>query len=346
MASAHAGSFYADAAGAHGALSLFAGASTPGDASTCGTGSAPGHGVGASTPGDKRNPPPPPPGIAPPGLDRPPSPPEMPLDPKTLEVHRGQNMRKEAHRWLRHLRDVCARTPLEAVDLTNGLPDFVPALPNSPVFEWKRYVASHPQAWEIVGHGLVKFEGRFLNSPEPNARQLRLPPPFGAFRFDFCAHRLDGMCVRLHPSHGAEAATTMGSLDAWLLTACASTPSSQPPASTAGGATVHMTLGPVDIISTETAERMLIDRVRAAAEQGGVKPEEVHEDIMHCVWFDWVRFLRARPFGQTLLREGVTSLNLHCSASTPAIAVMLVITTGTHPEDRVIWFKNGRSLLY
>ena len=257
-------------------------------------------------------------------------------------------MRKEAHRWLQHVREQCARARQEVADLTHGLPDFVPPLPRAPALDWKRYVASHPQGWEIVGPGVVKFEARFVNSPEPNARQLALPAPYGQFRFDFCVHRVDGTCVRLHPSQNRDAAPVVGTLASWLLEACASTPSYTPPPTSSDERppNMFMELGPVDIVSSETAERMLVDRVRAAAAEAAITPEEVHEDLMNSVWFDWVRFLKARPFGQALLRQGVTSLTLHCSASTPAIAVVLVVTTAKDTDERVIWFRNGKAVLF
>ena len=72
-------------------------------------------------------------------------------------------------------------------------------------FDWRGYVCQHPLAQEIVGPGISKFEGRFLNSLECNRHALRLPQPLGNQRFDFVALRTDGSAVRMHPSKKAEA---------------------------------------------------------------------------------------------------------------------------------------------
>lgn len=252
-------------------------------------------------------------------------------------------MRKEATRWLAHFRRHCAEHDIEAIDLTNGQPDGVPAYEraSTPFFDWKRYVCSHTYGFTIVGDGVVRFEGRYVNSPEPNARKLGLPGRFGPWRFDFVVHRCDGSCVRLHPSKQAEAEAVMGTLESWLFGTRAPTPGY----SAQGPAPVHQTLGPVDVISSETAERMLLDRLITASQQGGIPVVEVTEDLLHNDWFDYVRFLKGRPFGRQLLHEGVTGLTLVCSASTPATP-MLIVTTSVVPADRAIWFKNGRAAFY
>lgn len=72
------------------------------------------------------------------------------------------------------------------------------------------YVCSHPQSREIIGSGIQKFEGRFLNALEPNRVELKLPGPYGQFRFDFVAVRADGTAVRLHPSRSRDATILEG----------------------------------------------------------------------------------------------------------------------------------------
>ena len=258
---------------------------------------------------------------------------------------RGSGMRKEAHRWLAHLRQWCAHKGLEVIDITDGLPDGVPVFDHAPtpVFDWKRYVRSLPHALTLVGDGVTRFEGRFLNSPEPNARKLLLPEPYRGLRFDvvIVMHRMDGMCVRLHPSHNSEAQPVIGLLEPWLVQTRAPTPGFQPPDDRTF---FHEVLGLVDIMSAEIAHRILVDRMIAAAQQGGVTPQDVSEDVLKNDWFDWVRFLQARPFGRELLKEGVTSLMLKGSDSTPADPT-LVVTTQAHSADRVISFQGGRATL-
>ena len=151
-------------------------------------------------------------------------------------------------------------------------------------------------------------------------------------RFDFVVHRVDGTCVRLHPSQGAEALPVIGHLEPWLVQAGTV------------GTSVQAALGPLDVISSEIAQRMLMDRLSAAAKQGGIMLQQAYESVIENEWFDWVRFLQARPFGRVLLKEGVTSLTLKGSDSTPADP-LLVVTTQAHPADRVISFQGGRATL-
>ena len=153
------------------------------------------------------------------------APPGLTLRPVLTADEVGQfrvsGVRKEAHRWLAHLRQVCARAQLESIDMTDGLPDGVPVFDHAPrlVFDWKHYLCSLPHAWTLVGDGVTRFEGRFINCPEPNAEKLQLPEPYRGLRFDFVVHRVDGTCVRLHPSQGAEAQPVIGHLEPWLVQA-------------------------------------------------------------------------------------------------------------------------------
>ena len=100
---------------------------------------------------------------------------------------------KQGSKWLKVLRERCAREGRESIDLT--------AEPC-----WRAYVCSHPERITIISaSGIIHFEGRFLNSPEPNARELNLPAPFGRYRFDFIAWRGNGTACRMHPSRQNEA---------------------------------------------------------------------------------------------------------------------------------------------
>ena len=61
-------------------------------------------------------------------------------------------------------------------------------LSGSTVYDWKRYVASRPDAAKVIGEGITKFEFRYF---------YICGRPFR--RGDLVAHRVDGTCVRLHP---------------------------------------------------------------------------------------------------------------------------------------------------
>lgn len=328
------------------------GAPTPGGAVANGAQPTPeASSSGAGVPAANGAPPPtqaPPAGAAPPPATG--APPltltlQPVLHPTDIPTWRGGGgMRKEAHRWLAHLRKHCAEAGMEAIDITHGLPQGVAPPDHAPtlVFEWQRYLCMHPQAAFLVATGVTMFEGRFLNSREPNARQLQLPAPYGSYRFDFLAHRSDGLCVRLHPSQSADAQAVVGELAAWTLDRRAPTPAYRPPPHRP---TVHQTLGPVDVISAEACERIMTDRLMSTALKEQIAPAEVSEELVNCDWFDFVRFLRARPWGEKLLSEGVASLTLVAdSASTPVQPNIRVITN-TNSAPRTISFRGGRAYL-
>ena len=80
-------------------------------------------------------------------------------------------------------------------------------------FDWRCYVAFRTDAVAVIGNGIVKFEFRYF------------PNKIGNEHFvtgDFVAHRLDGTCVRLHPSEPSflgrdrEATPMYGRLEEWL----------------------------------------------------------------------------------------------------------------------------------
>ena len=57
-------------------------------------------------------------------------------------------------------------------------------------FDWRRFIAQRPDASEIIGTGITKFEFRWLQMRDSNT---------GLRRTDFIVHRADGTGVRLHP---------------------------------------------------------------------------------------------------------------------------------------------------
>ena len=119
---------------------------------------------------------------------------------------RGNITCKKVHAWLHQTRERAARQPTESVDLSAH-----------PL--WRTYVCSHPKARDIIRDCIVKFEGRFLNSLDPNRFVLRLPAPYGDYRFDFVALRGDGTAARLHPGSKRDADVEVGRYLDWLLPA-------------------------------------------------------------------------------------------------------------------------------
>jgi len=57
---------------------------------------------------------------------------------------------------------------------------------------WRRYLANHKQAKDIIGPGVVGFTSQFIEgTKDPNRGGQR--------RLDFVVHHVDGGCYRLHP---------------------------------------------------------------------------------------------------------------------------------------------------
>ena len=97
-----------------------------------------------------------------------------------------------------------------------------------------------------------------------------MPEPYRGLRFDFVVHRVDGTCVRLHPSQGAEAQPVIGHLEPWLVQA---------------GTVGTSVQAAFDVISSEIAQRMLMDRLSAAAKQGGIMLQQAYESVIENEWF-------------------------------------------------------------
>ena len=250
---------------------------------------------------------------------------------------------KMAHAWLASLRQDCAQRGIEAIDLSEDP-------------RWRQYICSHPKAREIISQGIIRFEGRFCNSLEPNRAQLRLPPPFGHLRFDFFAVRGDGTACRLHPSQKADAQPTHGAWDSWRLPhgtsppPGASTPGPQGSASSSGLG-IHTAHGGmaqnynrVDIISAELALRTLTDKMHAWR-QAGQRDEDVREDLLAGAstpgGWEWHRFLMGRPWGEALFQERVTSIFLVVLGGQPALEV----TTAARPLARFITWSGNKAKL-
>ena len=249
---------------------------------------------------------------------------------------------KRAHDWLHATRDTAARQPTECIDLS-GHP------------LWRTYVCSHPKAREIISSGIVRFEGRFLNSAEPNRQVLCLPAPYGDYRFDFVAVRKDGSAARLHPGSRRDAEVVVGRYQDWLLpgastpgVASGSTPASSTGACSAGMAhgaplgiaqrgLVYLNYSQADVMSSNMALRQMMDRVHRHRENGG-QDDQLQEDLMNGAMalggFEWHRFFMGRPWGLQLWSEEVTSLHLVWRE-----APVLVVRTTAHPEPRFVKWR-------
>ena len=306
--------------------------------------------AGASEPGAEGSEPPPAPPLStppPPPLSTPPPPPGLGPAPvpsastlgaegaanilvmvEDIPHFRGNFSHKRAHTWLAAVRRDCAHHGMESIDLTDDA-------------RWREYICSHPVARQIIGTGVVHFEGRFCRAREPNAVQLGLPPPFGAQRFDFVVWRHDGTACRLHPGGRADALPVYGNLFDWMITP---PPSVSTPGLSTGQAHIQQRLcdafehySQTDVISSEDAYRHLHDRVHAWRTSGG-NPDHMVEDILASAstpgGWQWNRFLMGRPWGEQLFSEQVTSLVLVLHGGKPCLR----ITTARHPAPRhIVW---------
>ena len=299
----------------------------------------------ASTPAPLK-PPPSPPVPPPPGLETPPAsastpgvasavspgPPEavVMLVAGDIEHFRRAVDTKRAHRWLAETRKAAARKPQEVVDLTADS-------------RWREYVCSHPHAREIIGSGVVSFEGRFLLGLEPNRAQLALPPPYGDHRFDFVAVRADGTACRLHPGRAADAVPIVGLLKDWAITGTGASTPSEPTIYKRGH--VNANYGQQDVLSAEEAYRLLLDMYHEHKHQPGAEDASLWRDLTAGAstpgGFPWHRFLMGRDWGRKLFQEGVTSIILTWWEGGPALRV----STEARPHPRYISWRGSRAVL-
>jgi len=86
----------------------------------------------------------------------------------------------EVVEWMEELHASVDRV-VDGVDLTHEVR-----------YDWKRYLASRPDAAKVIGQGITRFEFRYLYT-------IATDSDGWFFRGDLVAHRVDGSCVRLHP---------------------------------------------------------------------------------------------------------------------------------------------------
>ena len=196
----------------------------------------------------------------------------------------------------------------------------------------------------IIGMGVICFEARYLDALEPNRRKMNLPGPgghdglLGQRRFDFVVHRVDGTCVRLHPSGRREAKPVVGDVDDWMIGARARIPNEASLPSLRGP--VCRTHGPVDVFSARRAQAMLRDLVAEHAVD--LVARELAVDLVTGdVKFPWIAFLMGRPWGVDLMAQGIASMVLIWQGG-PVIEVEV---RGPPASRRQIRFRGGRATL-
>ena len=111
--------------------------------------------------------------------------------------------RKNAHAFLKQAREEFEATGEDQRDLSDGQ-----------AFDWRGYVAAHPDRDTIVGEGVCGFEVKLLGVSETNHTKT---PGEHSFRCDFVAHRVDGSSARMHPSQKREAIVVLGDPRFWAL---------------------------------------------------------------------------------------------------------------------------------
>ena len=128
----------------------------------------------------------------------------MRTDPR-FQRQQNKVSHKKAHDWLNLLRGEVDPNAQDALDMSHDAR-----------FDWQCYVAFRPDAGDVIGEGITKFEFRYLHVSDSNTHQRRS---------DFVVHRVDGTCVRLHPSSSGkpnavtnirEAVPIYGRLEDWV----------------------------------------------------------------------------------------------------------------------------------
>ena len=233
-----------------------------------------------------------------------------------------------AGQWLSELREACATNGDELVSLVDV---------DKP---WRGYLAAHAHARVIIGTGVIWFEARFLDAFEPD-RKLHLPgpagwPTLGKRRFDFVVHRLDGTCVRLHPSGRHEAKPVVGDVDHWKMWAESPIPDEASLPSLRGP--VCFMYGHVDVFSARRARAMIMDLV---AEHTGARSELAVDLVTGDVNFPWIRFLMGQQWGMDLMVQGIASMVLIWQGE----AKIEVEVRAPPASRRQIRFRGGRVTL-
>ena len=247
-----------------------------------------------------------------------------------------QPHRMWAGQWLSELREACATNGDELVSLVDV---------DKP---WRGYLAAHAHAYVIIGMGVIRFEARFLDALEPN-RRMHLPGPGGAHggpdgllgkrRFDFVVHRVDGTCVRLHPSGRREAKPVVGDVDHWKIWAESPIPDEASLPSLRGP--VCFMYGHVDVFSARRRALAMIMDLIAERSAPWARSELAVDLVTGDVNFPWIRFLMGQQWGVDLMAQGIASMVLIWQGD-PVIEVEV---RGPPASRRQIRFRGGRATL-
>ena len=202
----------------------------------------------------------------------------------------GPMSKKIAHEHLKRLR--------EEMSSEGRITEYVRDLTEDLMFDWRAYVCSRADAWDIIGPGIVKFEARFLRARDPNFKKLP-----GGLRFDFIAYHVDETAVRLHPGSSSHGQIVVGKLEDWVFPKLESWHSAS---AAPRGAASSASRGPVDSIGRQDtvsafqAHAFLQSKYGASALLRGVWIDDFI-DLTDGLEFPWQQFLAARPWGRSLL---------------------------------------------
>jgi hypothetical protein len=196
--------------------------------------------------------------------------------------------RKRAHEFLKKMR--------VELDFTNPSRD----LTDGTEFDWRGYIAAHPEGPRIVGPGVCAFEVALLGTNEPNAKFV---PVEHCNRCDFIASRVDGTAVRMHPSSNREAMLVFGRKDDWQLAVVdGSWAVPENPAQTRIDDKAWQGFSQSDMLSHVELDKWVQSFCAAAT----VRP--LHVDITGS--FPWWLHVNAFPMGRKVAEEGIVKVEL------------------------------------
>ena len=156
-------------------------------------------------------------------------------------------------------------------------------LSSGEIFDWRNYVANHPESDLIIGTGITAFQAMFLeHSTDKN---------MGMARFDFVVTRTDGSSVRLHPSaskHGKPVVQGQSrEVDLRRLSRCKG----------------FVNRSQQDVIGRSSLQRFLNGLVTAW--EASEPPRGPFFVELKTEVFDWVNYLNSTEWGRSLNEKGV-----------------------------------------
>ena len=105
-----------------------------------------------------------------------------------------------ANEWLKTLREKMSNVPGNSIDAKNN-----------ENFDWVAYIASRPNAEEILEFPIIDFRAEVFPELDPNRDKM----PRNPYRVDLLCIRENGSGVRLHPHKHGKEEIHFGDLEAW-----------------------------------------------------------------------------------------------------------------------------------